>query len=337
MAKGSQSIVAFNRGLISRLALARIDLKRMAFSSETQVNWIARAMGSMMLRPGLRYLGDAPSRPLYVPFIFSTDDTALIELTNLRMRIWVNDRVVNRKSVSTAVANSAFTTDVTSWIDNDEAGGVSGWNSSGYLELLGNGTAAAIRDQQVAVGVADRGVEHGLRLVIVRGPVTLRIGSTLGGDEYIRETVLDTGTHSLAFTPTGNFHIRVLSRLSRPVLIDSISVDSAGVLSIATPWGTDDLTRIRYDQSGDIIFVACRGYQQRKIERRGARSWSVVSYEPEDGPFRSENIGPITLTPTGLTGTVALNASAPIFRSTHVGALFRLTSEGQAVSEDVTA
>ena len=36
-----------------------------------------------------------------------------------------------------------------------------------------------------------------LRIVIERGPVTLRVGSTASGDEYINETVLRTGTHSL--------------------------------------------------------------------------------------------------------------------------------------------
>jgi len=35
------------------------------------------------------------------------------------------------------------------------------------------------------------------------------------------------------------------------------------------------------------VYVACDTLQQRKIERRGARSWSIVLYEPEDGPFRT--------------------------------------------------
>jgi hypothetical protein len=337
LAKGAPAILAFNRGLISRLALARVDLKRMAFSAETQVNWMPRAMGSMMLRPGWQYLGDAPSRPLYLPFIFSTDDTALVELTELRMRVWVGDRVVNRRSVATATLNGAFDTDLAFWTDNDEAGGVSSWNSSTHMQLLGTGTAAAIRDQQVTVAAVDQGVEHALRLVVVRGPVTLRVGSSSGGDEYIRETVLGTGTHSLAFTPTGNFHVRVLSRLARAVLIDSITVESPGVLSLPTPWTTDGLGSIRFDQSGDVLYLACRGHQQRKIERRGVRSWSIVLYEPEDGPFRVENTGPITLTPSGLTGNITVAASASLFKSTHVGALFRITSEGQRVSSSISS
>jgi hypothetical protein len=51
---------------------------------------------------------------------------------------------------------------------------------------------------------------------------------------------------------------------------------------------------VRFDQSADVLFVACEGHQQRRIERRGtspnARSWSVVLYQPEDGPFDLLNV-----------------------------------------------
>jgi len=205
------------------------------------------------------------------------------------------------------------------------------------MGLTGNGTAAAIRRQQVTVGASDQGDEHALRIVIQRGPVTLKVGSSAGTDDYISETELMTGTHSLAFTPSGNFHIEFSSRKKRQVLVDSCAVEGSGVMAITAPWLAADLSKVRFDQSGDVLFIACEGYQQRRIERRATRSWSVVTYQPEDGPFRLPNSGPITITPSALSGNITLTASAALFKSTNVGSLYRITSSGQTVTASITA
>jgi len=144
--------------------------------------------------------------------------------------------------------------------------------------------------------------------------------------------------HSLAFTPTGDFYIRVLSREAYPTLIDSITIDSAGVLTIPTPWvTTGNLNDMRFDQSGDVIFIACEGLPQRRIERRGAHSWSVAEFITDDGPFMAMNTSPITMTASALTGEVSLTASASYFRSSNVGSLMKLASVGQNVLVNVTA
>jgi hypothetical protein len=52
MGKMTNALLAFNRGLQSRLGLARIDLERTALAAEVQTNWMPRSLGSMMLRPG---------------------------------------------------------------------------------------------------------------------------------------------------------------------------------------------------------------------------------------------------------------------------------------------
>ena len=115
MAKILSALLAFNRGLVSRLALARSDLKRMALSAEEQTNWMPRAMGSMMLRPGMQYLGSTRSdlAAAFIPFIFSATDTAAIELTDSSMRVWVSGAVITRVAVSSAVTNGTFDTNVT--------------------------------------------------------------------------------------------------------------------------------------------------------------------------------------------------------------------------------
>jgi hypothetical protein len=338
MPKQNALIHKFNRGIISPLAFARVDLERLAMACETMTNYIARVFGSMYLRQGWEYITStrSDSKANYMEFVFSTDDAALVEVTDSYLRFIVSDAAVTRGSVSTAVTNGSFDTDVSSWTDGDESGATSAWVTGGYLGLTGNGTQYAIRTQQITVAGADQNDEHALRIVIQRGPVVLRVGSTSGGDEYITETTLGTGTHSLALTPTGNFYIQFKSNYLRQTLVDSCNVEGSGVMTLPAPWLEADLDDIRFDQSGDILYVACEGYQQRKIERRSTRSWSIVKYEPDDGPWRVLNVSPTTITPSALNGNVTLTASAPIFKSTNVGGLYRVASVGQHVTASVT-
>ncbi len=343
MARTEATRYAFNRGLISPLALARVDLKRAALSAELQTNWVPRALGPMMLRVGMQYIGrteaDLPAR--YVEFVRSLSEQHLLEFTNGAMRVWTNDAFVTRPAVTTAVLNGDFDTNLTDWGDNDEAGAASVWVAGGYMGLTGTGTAAAIRDQQVAVPAGSQNVEHALIVYIARGPVIMRVGTTVGDDSLINELALGVGVHSLAFTPTGaSFFIRLMSRLKRQVLVTSINIAPAGELGLTSPYLTADLGYIRANTdslSVDVMFVGGRGYQQRRVERRAAgRSWSVVLYQPEDGPFRTQNTGTATMTPSTLSGNGTLTCSVPFFRATHVGALFRIESIGQTVSKSMT-
>lgn len=339
MARQDITYATFNRGIVSRLGLVRsTDIKRVALSAELFNNYMPRVLGSMSIRPGRKYLGSTAGNnsARFLPFVFSSSDKALLELTDLKMRVWVNDVLVTRPAVTTAITNGTFNTDLTGWTDDDDVGATSSWVAPGYMQLVGSGTAAAAkRTQQVTVAAADQNKQHALRIVIVRGPVTLRVGSTAGEDDYISETNLETGTHSLTLTPTGDFFIRFQSRLLRQTWVDSIAIEAAGVMEIVTPWAQSVLGSIRTAASGDIIF--CTGYRQYTIERRSPTSWSVVEYLSPDGPFRIPNVSPTTLTPSVLSGNGTLTASTPLFKSTHVGALFRVTSTGQTVTSTATA
>lgn len=337
MSKSKNALLSFNRGLISRLGLSRIDLDRTALSAEEDVNWMPRVLGSMSLRPGLQYTGATKSnnKSKTIPFVFSIDDTARIEVTTGVIRIWVDDALVTRVAVTAAVTNGTFTSDVTGWTDSDEVGGTSQWQTGGYLALLGDGTAAAIRDQQVTVNQA--GTQHALRVVVERGPVIFKVGSSSGGDQYVTEATLGTGTHSFVFTPTGNFHIRFMSREKYTVLVDSVAVEAAGTLELPAPWVEADLSKLRWQQSGSVIYVACSGYQQRVITRTGDGSWSITKYEPTDGPFRLINATPVTMTPSALSGDVTITASASFFRTGHAGSLLRIESVGQTVTQSISA
>ena len=118
------SLYALNRGVVSRLGLARTDVKRLALAAQKQTNWMPKVLGSMSLRPGLGYIGATytNSAARYLKFIFATTDTALVELTASIMRVWINDVVLTRPTVATTIVNGTFPTNLASWTNYDDAG-----------------------------------------------------------------------------------------------------------------------------------------------------------------------------------------------------------------------
>lgn len=335
--KGDTGLFAFNRGLLSRLAMARTDLKRTALSAAVMTNWCPKELGPMSLRVGTQYIGatDGNAATRQIPFIFASDDAAMVDVTTSSIRVRVDDEFITRPAVTAAISNGAFGTDLTGWTDSDEGGtAASAWVTGGYMGLTGDGTQSARRRQTLTIN--ETAVEHALRIIVNRGPVILRVGSSSGGDEYINETTLEVGEHSLAFTPSASSaYIELSNRENRLALVDSIAVEAAGVMELPSPWAT--LSRLRIDQSGDVLFIADGSIQQRRIERREVRSWSIVKYLTSSGPFRLENITPTTIASSAVNGNVTLTASRTLFRSGHVGSVWSITSVGQTVSESFSS
>jgi hypothetical protein len=229
------------------------------------------------------------------------------------MRVWVNDAVITRVAVGTAVTNGTFDANLAGWTDADEAGARLGL---GGRRLHGPHRQRHGLRHPPAAGGGGRGrPEQGARAPHRDQP---RAGGAAGGldagDDYVARPSSPPARTASPSRPRASFWVEFKSRLKRIVLVDSCVVEAAGAMVVETPWLEADLRKIRHDQSGDIIFVACDGYQQRKIERRATRSWSVVRYQANDGPFRIANTGPTTITPSGLSGNITLTASSPLFK-----------------------
>lgn len=337
MGVASVGLLAFNRGRISPLALARTDFKRTAWSAEVMTNWMPRSLGAMTIRSGLEYTGMTRSneQSLTIPFIYSKDDMARLELTSGGMRVWINDALITRPAVTAAVTNGTFSSDLTGWSDQDSGGASSVWATGGYLSLAGTETGAAKRRQQVTVN--EPNIVHALNVIIIRGTALIRVGSSAGADDYVSEANLQTGHHSLAFTPTGgSFWVDIFSYERAATLVDTIDIATSGAMVVPKPWAPSDFPYLRWDQSGDVVFVATSGYRQQRIERRPNNSWSIVDHTVNDGPFRVQNVGPISIAPSGVNGDVTLAASQPLFKTGHVGALFRLEQTGQTEEIELT-
>lgn len=342
MPKETSATLAFNRGVLSQLGLARVDLTRYRMAAASMLNWMARVLGSMTIRTGWGYTGSTAgnNQSRSIPFVFGATDTARIEITQGLTRVWVNDALITRAAVATAVTNGSFPVNLAGWTNNSEAGANVTWSSAGQVSFVGTGSNNAILDQQVNVALADQNTRQALRIVVSAGPLIFRCGTSLGDDSLINETTLNTGTHSLALTPgAASFWIRFEASGQAASILASCNIEAAGIMTLPTLWQTVDLYRLRWVQSADVIFVGANGYPQQQLERRAVDSWSIVNYflTCNLGPFRPINVGNIQITPSALTGNITLTATRALFKPGHVGALFRLISIGQAVSAALAA
>lgn len=336
MAEGQNELIAFNRGMISPLALARADVKRVSLSAQIMTNWMFRVLGSMMLRPGTAVIGPTASnnKAVFLPFIFNNNDTALLEFTAGTMRIWVDEALVTNPAVTTSIANgNPFVSGLTSWTSSDESGATSEYDAP-YMQFVGTGQNFAGRWQEVSVTTPNQSILHSIRVVVAAGEISIRVGQSLGDDSYVNDTLLRTGTYSFTFTPVGNFWIEFRSFTVYSSFLDMVYVEAAGVKTLPTPWGVNDLPNIRWEESADVIFIACNGYQQRRISRftSDSTAWGIDLFEPQDGPFRLANVTSTTLTPSQRYGDITITASQPVFRPTQVGGLINITSDGQFIS-----
>lgn len=328
MPKVATYLHALNVGQVDVKHLARIDLERMRLAAEQQKNILPLTTGPAFFRPGLGYIGASASNNAcrVKEFVYGATDAVLMEFTDELFRVWVDDALVTRPSVTASVGTGDFSSD-SDWTKTATTGATV-TISGGYLNLTASAKGSkATATQTVSVNETD--TEHALRIVIDRGPVRLRVGSTSGGDEYINETTLRTGTHSLAFTPTGsNFYIQFFSEDQVLRRVSSCTIESSGVMTLPTIWDSADLFKIRFAQSADVVFCACDGYRPQRIERRSNRSWSVVSYQPQNGPWTVGRTRNVKLTPSVTEGNGTLTSSAALFNSDHVGTLFTLYHEG---------
>ena len=299
MAKENRELLAFNRGVISPRGLARIDLERMAMSSDLQRNWMPRVLGSMMLRPGLEFIGRTYNdtvKARQMPFVFGVDDTAALEFTHVNMKVRIDDVLITRPAVSATITDPNFASPLgvgaNDWQDASDAGG-SAIITTGTARVWGDKNDFGIIRQTVVV--TETGIEHAVKISIADGPVRLRIGSTVGDDDLVRETRLQAGWHHLGFTPDGDFTIEFANEREFQARVQNCNIEQNVDMLILTPYAEEDLPFLRMDQSGDVIYVACKNLTQTgvdieaerliKIERRGVgRSWSVSDYLPEDGP-----------------------------------------------------
>lgn len=327
---------AFNCGVVDADKLHRVDLDRMRLAAEEQTNWQCNSIGRMYLRPGGGYLATAPGKCRIIPFVAAFSQANMLELSDTLLRVYgPDDALVSRVAVtSTIAANFA------GWTFAATSGQTSAVVSN-RLQLSARAKGARAQ-AKLNVSTLSPGIEHALRVVVSNGPVVFRVGTADGLDDLVEETSLLTGVHSLAFVPGGSYWVQFSNELPIIKEVQSIAVEGVGVMTLPTIWPVSALWIMRRTISEDVMFCAAYGYKQQRIERRGdgasiGRSWSVCDYNADDGPFLVAASSTAYLTPGALQGNTTLTSSLPFFKPGHVGALFRLSHDGQSVDNYLAA
>ena len=108
----------FNRGVVDTLALTRLDVNKVQNTAALMENFIPIRLGPMSVAPGFDYLGEVPGPAIIIPFVRNIDETAVVELSDRLMRVWVDDTLVGREATAVPEID-----DVTDWQDASEGGG----------------------------------------------------------------------------------------------------------------------------------------------------------------------------------------------------------------------
>lgn len=180
---------------------------------------------------------------------------------------------------------------------------------------------------------------------VQRRPLKMRAGTTAGGQEIFTDITLYPGVHVITFAPGVSPYyvefrlpdIGYVGAAQGKATLVAFQALTAGDLTITTPWQETYLRSLRFEQSFDVAWIATKAFQTRVLERRGAKSWSLRRFQPENGPFANLNVSTTTMTCSSNTGEATLSASAPIFRTTHEGALVKVQHQGQYITASIDA
>lgn len=165
---------------------------------------------------------------------------------------------------------------------------------------------------------------------ITRRPLVLRVGSSAGAQDIVNDREFVPGDYVYSFVPTVSpYYVEFQLREEGLAVLSGFARIAPGQLTLPTPWAEEDLRGLRSEQSLDVQWWSHVDYQTRVLERLAANSWGLRLYQPRNGPFEPEDASGFTLTPNARTGVANVNASGPVFKTTDVGSLLRLTQTGQ--------
>lgn len=98
--------------------------------------------------------------------------------------------------------------------------------------------------------------------------------------------------------------------------------------AVTTPYAAADVRAISAQQSFDRLYIDHASYPPGYLTRTSATTFTFSASAMTNGPFADANIDEaVTVTASNVIGSVTVTASAAIFRSGHVGSLFRIEAK----------
>lgn len=336
MANVNAYIQTFAGGEFGDAMSARVAIDSYQASCELSENWFPKAQGPMDRRPSLEYIDsflDSTKRGHLKKLEFDVGQNYLLNLTEGRIDYYLNDGLLTTDEVTAAISNGTFGT-FTGWSDASQSGS-SASASGGYLNLNCNGPASAIARTTFTVNEANS--IHVIAFDVEEGMVNISVGTSAGSSAYMGVRDLRRGHHRLAFVPTatGTCHLEFWYKGTDSIKkIDNVSILAGPSFFLPAPWAEDDMRGVYTSQDGDRLYMFHRDYPPRVLERRGHRSWSLIYFEPDDGPF-DPGLTTAKLTPSARYGQITITSDTAVFDADDERRLLRITHQGQYVKETV--
>lgn len=98
---------------------------------------------------------------------------------------------------------------------------------------------------------------------------------------------------------------------------------------IATPYTAAQIDDIQYVQMNDVMYLFHPDVAPYKLTRIADNSWTCAKVDWEWGPFLDQNVTTTTITPSGTTGSITLEATvaSAIFDADHVGSIWEIVTK----------
>ena len=325
----------FNRGELASEALLRDDVEKVNNSCKLMQNFLPQRLGPMGFRSGTAYLDELTDPVYMIPFIARTDDTAVIHMRDDNFEVWVDDQRVQETNSSFTLVNEGFISDLSGWTDDSGVGSTVVWEG-GRAKFNGGDTSSAKLWQ--AFDNVTIGLEQSIVIRIQGAPLLVTIGTDGVDSSDIFSGTLEPGVHQLTFTSFSPLPVITFTNARRfSAYLSEVKIGTGGPLQLPLPATLEDISSIRFHQSADVVFIAASNGPQFKIERRGKKSWGVVEYRVDDGPFGLINNTEIAVAAGTQKGNATLTATDRLFEPTDVGRLIKLISASQRVFEEVVA
>lgn len=139
-----------------------------------------------------------------------------------------------------------------------------------------------------------------------RRPGTEHVDNIASGNVRLQEFTLDASTSYLLVFTSGKVYIYKSGTL---------------ITSKNTPFTGTELSKLRFAQSADVMFIASGSHPVQILKRTGTDTFSNLSdFAPSPGYFDATTMTDgVTITPSARSGSVTLTASSGVFSSGQVG------------------
>jgi hypothetical protein len=180
-------------------------------------------------------------------------------------------------------------------------------------------------------------------LVLPQGPVYKRPGTKFVSE--VKDSAKKVRLIEFQFNITQTYAIEFGHQYIRFYTNEGLLVDGDDLpIEVASTYTEDDIFKIKFVQSADVLYLGCPGFRPKQLNRTGALTWTLTDFKPKDGPWDAINIDAgktLTLSAAGDVGTTSTITASGTgftpFTADWVGRLVRIQRGTNWRSLEITA